>query len=39
VPPDQRATFIRVLKRLDYPFWEESENPAYRLFAGVDVVN
>jgi threonine dehydratase len=38
VPSDQRAAFKQVLKRLDYPFWEESENPAYRLFAGVDAV-
>ncbi len=38
VPPEQKLTFREVLTRLDYPFWEETENPAYRLFAGVDEV-
>ena len=36
VPPEQKAAFTRVLKKLEYPFWDESDNPAYRLFAGVD---
>jgi len=36
VTPEQMGAFRQVLKRLDYPFWEETENPAYRLFAGVD---
>ncbi|MEJ2455605.1 MAG: threonine ammonia-lyase, biosynthetic [Candidatus Thiodiazotropha sp.] len=36
VPPDQKGHFTRVLKQLDYPFWDETDNPAYRLFAGVD---
>ena len=36
VTPEQRAKFLQVLKKLDYPYWEESDNPAYRLFAGVD---
>jgi len=36
VTPEQMDDFRQVLKRLDYPFWEETENPAYRLFAGVD---
>ncbi|MCU7890648.1 MAG: threonine ammonia-lyase, biosynthetic [Candidatus Thiodiazotropha sp. (ex Ustalcina ferruginea)] len=30
-----RSTLHRRLKKLDYPFWDETENPAYRLFAGV----
>ena len=38
VPPEQKLKFREVLTRLDYPFWEETENPAYRLFAGVDEV-
>ena len=36
VPPEQKSTFTKVLKSLDYPFWDETDNPAYRLFAGVD---
>jgi threonine dehydratase len=36
VPPEQKSTFREVLTKLDYPFWEETNNPAYRLFAGVD---
>jgi threonine dehydratase len=36
VPPEQKGAFTRVLKKLEYPFWDESENPAYRLFAGVE---
>jgi threonine dehydratase len=36
VPPDQKGRFTQVLKKLDYPFWDETDNPAYRLFAGVD---
>jgi threonine dehydratase len=36
MPPDQKGAFTRVLKKLDYPFWDETDNPAYQLFAGVD---
>jgi threonine dehydratase len=36
VPPEQKSAFTQVLKRLEYPFWDESDNPAYRLFAGVE---
>ena len=36
VPPEQKNAFTQVLKKLEYPFWDESDNPAYRLFAGVD---
>jgi threonine dehydratase len=32
VPPDDRPLFDASLKRLGYPFTEESDNPAYRLF-------
>ncbi|MEW8396764.1 MAG: threonine ammonia-lyase, biosynthetic, partial [Candidatus Thiodiazotropha sp.] len=28
--------FLRRLKRLNYPFWDETDNPAYKLFAGVN---
>ncbi|MCU7915129.1 MAG: threonine ammonia-lyase, biosynthetic [Candidatus Thiodiazotropha sp. (ex Gloverina cf. vestifex)] len=38
VPPEQKTAFRQVLKKLDYPFWEETDNPAYQLFAGVDSV-
>ncbi|MEW8505634.1 MAG: threonine ammonia-lyase, biosynthetic [Candidatus Thiodiazotropha sp.] len=27
--------FLRRLRKLDYPFWDETDNPAYKLFAGV----
>ncbi len=37
VPPEQKGRFTQVLKKLDYPFWDETSNPAYRLFASVDV--
>ncbi|MCU7816341.1 MAG: threonine ammonia-lyase, biosynthetic [Candidatus Thiodiazotropha sp. (ex Lucinoma kastoroae)] len=30
-----RSTLHKRLKKLDYPFWDETENPAYRLFAGI----
>lgn len=36
VPPEHKGNFTKVLKSLDYPFWDETDNPAYRLFAGVD---
>ncbi|EGV52134.1 threonine ammonia-lyase, biosynthetic [Candidatus Endoriftia persephone] len=36
VPTRERAEFKRLLNGLGYPFWKETENPAYRLFAGVD---
>ena len=36
VPPEEKSAFTQVLKELEYPFWDESDNPAYRLFAGVE---
>ncbi len=35
VPPDERNDLRRTLDDLGYPHWEETTNPAYRLFAGV----
>ena len=32
VPPSERALFSRALKKLNYPFFCETENPAYHLF-------
>jgi threonine dehydratase len=32
VPETDRAEFARHLARLGYAHWDESENPAYRLF-------
>lgn len=32
VPPDEREEFNAFLVKLEYPFWEESNNPAYTLF-------
>ena len=34
VPPNEQAEFADFLKNLDYPYWDETENPAYRLFLG-----
>lgn len=34
VPPEDKAAFGQFLKQLGYPFWDESQNPAYRLFLG-----
>ena len=31
----EKNTLLRRLKKLNYPFWDETENPAYKLFAGV----
>jgi len=35
VAPPDRAEFLRLLDGLGYRYWEESENPAYRIFAGA----
>ncbi len=34
VPPEENAEFQAFLQRLGYPYWEETHNPAYRLFLG-----
>jgi len=34
VPPTERADFRRSLDALGYPHWDETDNPAYRIFAG-----
>ncbi len=34
VPPGELASFKRSLRGIGYRFWEESDNPAYRLFLG-----
>lgn len=34
VPPHQLALFYAFLKNLGYPYWDESNNPAYALFLG-----
>jgi threonine dehydratase len=34
VPPQEKIAFETFLNRLGYPFWDESNNPAYRLFLG-----
>jgi threonine dehydratase len=34
VPPQEKVAFEAFLNRLGYPFWDESNNPAYRLFLG-----
>ena len=34
VPIAERADFLRSIAALDYPHWEETDNPAYRIFAG-----
>ena len=32
VPAAERARFERSLDTLGYPYWDETRNPAYRLF-------
>jgi threonine dehydratase len=34
VPPADRAAFKTFLDQLGYPYWDESNNPAYKLFLG-----
>jgi threonine dehydratase len=34
VPPADATDFHAFLEKLGYPYWDESENPAYRLFLG-----
>lgn len=34
VPPDEKAEFDAFLQSLGYPYWEETNNPAYKLFLG-----
>ncbi|SDU26024.1 threonine ammonia-lyase, biosynthetic [Halopseudomonas salegens] len=34
VPEDERHQVDEALDKIGYPYWDESENPAYRLFLG-----
>jgi threonine dehydratase len=34
VPPNELSEFSDFLSKLGYPYWEETENPAYKLFLG-----
>lgn len=34
VPPSEKIEFKAFLENLGYPYWDESDNPAYRLFLG-----
>jgi threonine dehydratase len=34
VPPDERHQVPAALEAIGYPYWDETENPAYRLFLG-----
>ncbi len=34
IPDAEYEDFMDNLRSLDYPYWEETDNPAYRLFAG-----
>ncbi len=36
VPEVEVSEFTELLSSLGYPFWDESNNPAYRLFAGIE---
>jgi threonine dehydratase len=36
VPPANRALFLRFLDELGYPYWDETQNPAYQLFLDSD---
>ncbi|MFY9976549.1 MAG: threonine ammonia-lyase, biosynthetic [Chromatiaceae bacterium] len=35
VSPEERATFRAYLGTLGYQHWDETDNPAYRIFAGI----
>ncbi len=34
VPPNEQAEFAAFLQNLGYPHWDETQNPAYKLFLG-----
>jgi threonine dehydratase len=34
VPPNEQTDFSAFLQNLGYPYWDETENPAYQLFLG-----
>ena len=34
VPPHEQAEFATFLQNLGYPYWDETQNPAYKLFLG-----
>ena len=34
VPPNEKAEFDAFLQNLGYPHWDETDNPAYKLFLG-----
>ena len=34
VPPNEKAEFAAFLQNLGYPYWDETQNPAYKLFLG-----
>ncbi|MDP1660061.1 MAG: threonine ammonia-lyase, biosynthetic [Methylotenera sp.] len=34
VPPNEQAEFAEFLQNLGYPHWDETHNPAYKLFLG-----
>ena len=34
IPPADREDFAQALDGLSYPHWDETDNPAYRIFAG-----
>lgn len=34
VPPEEKPDFVAFLQNLGYPYWDETHNPAYRLFLG-----
>jgi threonine dehydratase len=35
VPPDESRAFHDALDQLGYQYWDETDNPAYRIFAGA----
>jgi threonine dehydratase len=34
VPPNEQNEFLAFLQNLGYPYWDETKNPAYKLFLG-----
>ena len=37
LPRGERREFEQLLRRINYPFREESDNPAYRLYLGAEL--
>jgi threonine dehydratase len=39
VEPRERTRFVQALDALGYPYWNETDNPAYRLFLSAERIH